>query len=171
MEKLPQLFMRRENLNNLPPLALPYGYSLMSHTPEKENGWKKLVTRAFGREFSFQEAIVEAGGYKPEHVLYLEKNGSLIATATAAEIYLFPGEGWLRMIGVDPDSRGVGAGRLICVAALQSLAARGYKTAALATDDFRTPAIKLYLSLGFNPIYTHESHEERWKKVLETIMP
>ena len=70
------------------------------------------------------------------------------------------------MIGTIPESRGLGAGRLICLAALHALSARGYKTAVLSTDDERIPAIKLYLSLGFEPIYTHESHKERWEKVM-----
>jgi len=73
------------------------------------------------------------------------------------------------MVGVDPDSRGLGAGRLIALAALHSLAERGYKTAVLSTDDERIPAINLYYSLGFRPIYTHESHKERWKKIMAKL--
>ena len=57
----------------------------------------------------------------------------------------------------------------MAIAALHSLAVRGYKTAVLSTDDERIPAIKLYLSLGFEPIYTHESHKERWGKVMQAI--
>jgi mycothiol synthase len=81
----------------------------------------------------------------------------------------YPGEGWYRMVGVRADARGMGAGRLIGLAALHALRDRGYKSALLSTDDHRIPAINLYLSLGFEPVYTHESHEERWKNVFETI--
>ena len=76
----------------------------------------------------------------------------------------------LQLLLTAKDARGLGAGRLVCLAALHSLSARGYKTAVLSTDDERIPAISLYYSLGFRPIYTHGSHKERWEKVLSRIV-
>ena len=38
------------------------------------------------------------------------------------------------------------------------------------TDDERIPALKTYLSLGFKPVYNHESHLPRWQKI-KGIMP
>ena len=167
---LPQLFMRHNNITALPPLCLSKGgMSLHTHVEGEEKKWEELIEKTFGTHYSFDEFIKNGGDYAPEHVLYLAKDGVDIATATAVEKETFPGEGWFRMIGTIPESRGMGAGRLICLAALHALAARGYKTAVLSTDDERIPAIKLYLSLGFEPIYTHESHKERWEKVFENI--
>ena len=169
MGALPQLFMRQPDITKLPPFALPEGFSLHNHVEGEDKNWEDLIEKAFGSRFSFNDVIVNGGGYKPEYVLYIAKNGVDIATATAVEKDIFPGEGWFRMIGTAPEARGLGAGRLVCLAALHSLAARGYKSVVLSTDDVRIPAIKLYLSLGFEPIFTHESHEERWKKVMEVI--
>lgn len=169
MGALPQLFMRQPDIAHLPSLALPEGFSLHSHIEGQEKNWEELIEKAFGSHFSFNDFIVNGGGYKPEYVLYIAKDGVDIATATAVEKDIFPGEGWFRMIGTSPEARGLGAGKLVCLAALHSLAARGYKSVVLSTDDERIPAIKLYLSLGFEPIFTHESHEERWKKVFENI--
>ena len=169
MGALPQLFMRQPDITHLPPLALPEGFSLHSHIEGQDKNWEELIEKAFGTHFSFNDFIVNGGGYKPEYVLYIAKDGVDIATATAVEKDIFPGEGWFRMIGTAPEARGLGAGKLVCLAALHSLAARGYKSVVLSTDDARIPAIKLYLSLGFEPIFTHESHEERWKNVLEKI--
>lgn len=169
MEQLPQLFMRHPDLEHLPPFCLPAGISLCNHKEGDEAKWEELIERAFGSHYSFNDVIVNGGDYKPEHVLYLCKDGKYIATTTAVEKDIFPGEGWFRMVGVDPDARGVGAGRVIALAALHALAARGYKTAVLSTDDERIPAISLYYSLGFRPIYTHESHEQRWKEVMPKL--
>ena len=169
MEQLPQLIMRHPDLSKLPPLALPRGLSLHSHTDDITAQWEELIEKAFGMKFSFNDFIVKGGGYKPEYVLYLSENGKAIATTTAIENEKYPGEGWFRMVGVDPDCRGRGAGRLICLAALHSLAARGYKTAVLSTDDERIPALNLYYSLGFRPVYCHESHKERWDKILPRL--
>lgn len=161
--------MRRNDLTHLPPFFLPEGLSLLNHTEGMDSVWEDLIEKAFDHHYAFNDCIKNGGGYRPEYVLYIAKNSVPIATATAVEKEDFPAEGWFRMIATAPEARGHGAGRLVCFAALHCLAARGYKTAVLSTDDFRIPAIKLYLSLGFEPIYTHESHKERWEKVMQTI--
>lgn len=165
----PQLFLRKPNMNDLSPLTLPEGYALHSHIEGQESNWEDIIEEAFGIRYSFEKCIRNGGGYKPEYVLYISKDGKDIATATAVEKEDFPGEGWLRMVGTRPSARGMGAGRLVLNACLHSLAARGYKSVVLSTDDHRIPALKLYLSLGFEPIYTHESHKERWEKIMEIL--
>ena len=169
MSDLPQIFMRHPDITNLPPLNLPEGITLHTHVEGEEENWELLIERAFGQHYSFDDFIRNGGDYKPEHVLYLSKDGKDIATTTAVEKESFPGEGWFRMVGVDPDSRGIGAGKLIALAALHSLAERGYKTVVLSTDDDRIPAISLYYRLGFRPIFTHESHTKRWEKIMPQL--
>ena len=167
---LPQLIMRNPDITNLPPLVLPEGFEIYHHEENcgMEAVWENIIESAFGTKFSF-DFLVKAGDYNPEHVLYLSHNGVPIATATAVEHKDYPGEGWYRMVGVKPEARGKGAGKMIGLAALYALRDRGYKSALLSTDDNRIPAICLYLSLGFKPLYTHESHRERWEKVFEVI--
>lgn len=166
--KLPQLIMRAKDLSNLPPLKLPEGMTLHTHRDGDEASWEDIIESAFGKRYDFG-LLDRLGDYKPEHVIYVEKDGKNIATATAVENQTYPGEGWFRMIGTHADARGLGAGRLVCLAALHSLRDRGYKSVVLSTDDYRIPALKLYLSLGFEPVYSHESHKARWEKVFESI--
>jgi mycothiol synthase len=168
MENLPQLIMRHPDITVLPPLALAEGMLCRTHRPGDEAAWEDIIENAFRREFPFQ-LLIDLGGYRPEYVLYLEKEGQCIATATAVENPAYPGEGWFRMVGVHPKAQGLGAGKIICLAALHNLKNRGYKTAVLSTDDYRIPALKMYLSLGFQPVYCHESHKERWENVFKTI--
>ncbi|NLA84718.1 MAG: hypothetical protein GX854_09405, partial [Clostridiales bacterium] len=40
---------------------------------------------------------------------------------------------------------------------------------ALRTDDWRIPAVKTYLRLGYMPVVIHENQIERWKKILRQI--
>lgn len=169
MGTIPQLYMRKPDMEHLPPLALPEGFSLHSFEKGKDHVWEEIIEKAFGAHFSFQDFIVNGGGYKPEYVLFIAKDGVDIATTTAIEKETFPGEGWFRMVATVPEARGLGAGKLVSLAALHSLAARGYKSVVLSTDDVRIPAIKMYLSLGFEPIYTHESHKERWEAVYKQL--
>lgn len=168
MAELPQLIMRAPDLSNLPPLTLPEGMAHHTHRAGDEKDWEEIIESAFGTHYDF-DLLISLGGYKPEFVQYIEKDGKNIATATAVENPAYPGEGWFRMIGTHKDACGLGAGKLVCLAALHSLRERGYKTAVLSTDDYRIPALKLYLSLGFEPVYSHESHKERWGKVFEVI--
>lgn len=167
-EKLPQLIMRASDLTNLPPIELHNGLTLHTHRDGDEDSWENIIESAFGTHFDFG-LLDRLGGYKPEYVIYAEREGKNIATATAVENPQYPGEGWFRMIGAHADARGLGAGRLVCLAALHSLRERGYRSVVLSTDDFRIPAISLYLSLGFEPVYSHESHKARWEKVFEVI--
>ncbi len=166
---LPQLYLRKSNMDDLTSLVLPAGFGLHTHIEGQEENWEDLIEAAFGSHFSFEACIRNGGGYAPEYVLYVSKDGKDIATATAVEKADFPGEGWFRMVGTHPDARGQGAGRLVLIACLHSLKARGYQSVVLSTDDHRIPAIKLYMSLGFEPIYTHESHKARWEKVMEEM--
>ncbi len=163
-----QLIMRHHDLSNVPELILPEGFILETHREGYEKEWENIIESAFGMHFDF-DFLIKAGDYSPEKVLYLIKDGKPIATTTAVENEAFKGEGWFRMVGVHKNFMGMGAGKKIAVAALNSLRSRGYKTAVLSTDDYRIPAIKLYLSVGFEPVILDESHKERWKKVFDQI--
>ena len=163
-----QLIMRHPDLSGLPELKLPEGFSVHTHRDGDEKRWEEIIESSFGYHFDF-DFLINAGDYAPEKVLYLTYNGKDIATTTAVEKAEYPNEGWFRMVGVHKDAQGMGAGKLISLAALDSLKARGYKSAVLSTDDHRIPAIRLYLSVGFQPLMCDDSHEERWQKVFEII--
>ena len=167
---LPQLIMKKPDIVNLPPLELGPDEQIICHKEGcgMEATWEEIIESAFGKHYGY-DFLIKAGDYKPEHVLYLAVNGKPIATTSAVEHPSYPGEGWYRMVGVHADAKGRGAGRKIALAALYALRERGYTSAMLSTDDARIPALSLYLSLGFEPYVCHESHEARWKKVLEEV--
>ena len=168
MENLPQLIMRISDLSALPPLAPKDGITVRTHREGDEAAWEEIVESAFGYHYDF-DLLIRLGGYDPDYVIYAEKDGRLIATASAVENPAYPGEGWFRMVGAHRNARGLGAGRLVCLAALHSLRERGYKSALLSTDDERIPALTLYYSLGFRPVYAHKSHKARWEAILPKI--
>lgn len=165
-----QLFMRKPSLGDVEMPILKEGYSVHTHVEGRdEKVWEQIIEEAFEMHFSFDKCIRNGGGYKPEYVQYVSINGEDVATTTAVEKETFPGEGWMRMVGTKPSARGKGAGKLVMLMALNCLKNRGYKSVVLSTDDFRLPAISMYLSLGFEPIFLDPSHEERWKKVFEAL--
>lgn len=163
-----QLIMRNPDITGVSLPALPEGFSIVTHKGGDEKRWEEIIESAFGMHFDF-DFLINAGDYSPEKVLYLEENGIKIATTSAVENPKYKGEGWFRMVGVHGSARGKGAGRIIAIAALEALKNRGYKSAVLSTDDARIPAINLYLSIGFEPVYAEEDHKERWQAVFEEI--
>jgi mycothiol synthase len=74
--------------------------------------------------------------------------------------------GW---VAVAPEHRGHGLGLQVCRAVLGFIGGVGYDYAYLLTDDFRLPAIKTYLRLGFEPEITDPSHPGRWAAVRQAL--
>ena len=56
---------------------------------------------------------------------------------------------------------GRGLGFHVSLACTHIMAAEGRTSAVLQTDDFRLPAIKSYLRLGFAPLLMHENQRQR----------
>ena len=129
----------------------------------------QLKTLSDGNHHYDFDFLIKAGNYNPDYVFYLWDKDRALATATGVEHANFQGEGWFRMVAVHPDAQGMGLGKRICLAVLHDLAKRGYKSAMLSTDDNRIAAIKLYLSLGFEPLYTDETHKARWDEIYKNI--
>ncbi len=71
-------------------------------------------------------------------------------------------EGVLDYVATHPDHQGRGLGRATCTAVSRYLVAQGCKMVSLLTDDWRLPAIHLYLSLGYEPVMNREDMPERW---------
>jgi len=70
--------------------------------------------------------------------------------------------GW---IAADPQHSGHKLGRIVTAAATARMVDLGGDFIFLRTDDFRLPALKSYLSLGFVPDLVAEDMAERWQEV------
>ena len=78
-------------------------------------------------------------------------------------------EGVLDYVATHPDHQGRGLGRATCTAVSRYLVAQGCELVSLLTDDWRLPAIHLYLSLGFEPVMNREDMPGRWAGVLHEL--
>jgi len=70
--------------------------------------------------------------------------------------------GW---VAVDPEHRGKGLGKFVTAAATQALLEHGAQYIYLLTDDWRVPAIKGYLKVGYVPIYHKPGMKKRWQEL------
>jgi len=171
--QFPQLEMVRPGLSNLPPLELPSGYSIRHFMPGDEAPWGKIMSEAFNPYWDaarFLRLMKPHFGFRPERVLFLCKDGKPIGSASA---YQWPGirrdRGYIHMLGIKKEHCGMGLGRQLAIACLHRFREEGFRDAMLQTEDFRIPAIKHYLRLGFSPVLVREDQRVSWERILRRI--
>ena len=159
--------MTADRVQPLADVELPEGYVLRGYRHGDEEGWLELLHRGgFLREWD--RARIDAHLADPERqdgsrVVY--HHGALVAATFASRQTQPVRAGILDYVVSHPEHRGRGLGRAVCTAVMRFMVRRGYRRIALSTDDWRLPAIGLYLSLGFEPEMTREDMPARWAAV------
>jgi mycothiol synthase len=167
--KANQLFMRRPDLEALPPLPdLADGLVLRDYGPDDLPGLAALLTAAFAdagwTENRVRERLVDA----PDVVrtIVIVEGTEVVATASARLLpERYPASGYVHWVAASPARSGRRLGWIVSLAVLHEFARLGCRDAVLETDDFRLAAVKTYRSLGFVPELRDETHAERWAAV------
>lgn len=73
------------------------------------------------------------------------------------------------MVGALSDHGGKGLGLQVSLAALYQMRRDGRLASILETDDFRIPAIKTYLKLGYKPLLIHKNQGDRWSQIFKSL--
>jgi len=170
----PQLYMIHRNLEALPPVTLPDGYRVRHYRKGDGTAWTAIIAASFERapeRFRFDSVMRIDPAFCPERVFFIEtRSGEAAATAAAwRRPKHWPDAGVIHYVGVMPGHRGKRLGYWVTLQAMHRIAREGWEYATLETDDFRLPAIKTYLRLGFEPLCEHETHPRRWREVLQTL--
>jgi mycothiol synthase len=179
-----QLRMLRPHLDDLPALTVPAGYRLRTFQPGDERAWAEIMeaSSGLGREWTVEkvrERMVEREQFDPRGLFFVTcdaESNRPVASATAwrksAEEQVM---GNVHMVCALDDHRGKGLGRLVSLAVLHHLRQRGFRAADLSSDDWRVPAIRTYLGLGFVPVYLTDAerfddHEARWSAIFTQLL-
>ena len=175
--QLPQLRMIRSLTNNftLPEPRLPPGFSLRKIRPDDLLQWVGLLQQnrdlglwdeARGREWFFSTAkpMIFDGSF------FMLHESRCVATACLLSDPTWPAPtGILGWVAVCPDFRGNRLGFEVSLAVVRAARSHGCRQIHLRTDDWRLPAIKTYLRLGFVPYVADASDVDRWHLVLARI--
>lgn len=173
VERLPQLEMFRDHLCDLPEIEKASAYAVRTYCPGDEAAWCRIMEGNVGNNWTVQkcrENLIWDSRFQAENLFFIIHEGDPIASACAWRADdQSPAIGELHMVAVLSDHRGKGLGHLLNALILHRLKALGYQKAHLKTDDWRLPAIKTYLTAGFQPLNTHESHPERWEAIVAKL--
>ena len=169
-----QLRMVRPNLENLPKLALPAGYGMRTYQEGDEVHWANIISDSFGgRQRTVQDTQDEITGrdvFVPDGLYFATHQGIPVGTACAWRQSVDErAVGYVHMVGVVAQHTGHKLGKWVSLAVLFYFRDHGFISAMLDTDDFRLPAIKTYLNLGFIPVYVEEGQPERWRDIFEKL--
>lgn len=168
-----QLRMIRRNLDDLPEVELTSGYEIRTYRPGDEAAWAKIMNSGIGADWTAEkcsEALISKSQFLPDGLFFAvhddEPVGSACAWRSSPDEW---NEGYLHMVCVLPEHRGKNVGYLLALSVLHYFREHKFQSCILDTDEWRIPAIKSYLRLGFEPMYLDESQRERWQKVFEHV--
>ena len=168
-------------VGRLPDVPLPAGYVIRACQPGDTASWAYTL-RAGGFETWGEKQVLKFldGPERREGSRVVERDGRIVAATFATRISnrtpmtdvgdVEPlEEGALDYVVTHPEHRGRGLGRATCTEVSRFLVARGYKTVSLGTDDWRLPAIHVYLSLGYRPVMNRNDMPARWAAIYKKL--
>lgn len=172
-EPNPQLKMHRKLADDLAPPEIPEGVTIRTYQPGDEAHWADIMNCGLSENLTPEKArrdIMDQPQFDPEGLFFAElESGAVVGSACA---WLDkPDEtryGLVHMVCVKPEARGKNLGYLLTLAVLHYFQTKTeIRDIYLLTDDFRIPAIKSYLRLGFTPVMEHPSFERRWADIMK----
>ena len=163
--------MRRPSLDDLPPVRPPGPYRLRAYRPGDELAWVALLRATIGPSWTERRWRAELATdplFDPTGLFFAVRDDRIVGSACARDLDGTDRTraGYLQLVAVRAEDRGHKLGHWLSLRALHHLRARGRREAVLDTEDHRLAAIELYLRLGFAPLPTHPTHDERWAAVL-----
>ena len=169
-----QLKMARHSLENLPTLQCPEGYHIRTYQQGDEIYWARIMDSVFvDKDRIAQDAFTEVinqPNFDPDGFCFVIHEDIPIGTACAwKESLRGKPIGYIDMLAVLPEHTGRKLGKWLTVFLLHYFKARCMASVMLDTDDFRLPAIKNYLNLGFVPVYAGENHRLRWQNIFKKL--
>lgn len=173
----------------LPDAVLPDGYMLFSASEAGEDGrrritdseieqWISVVSQSFG-DFvvDWNTMRAEQELFRTPHVdqegflLIAHKDSPRIAVATAHAYHSSEDgeQGRVHWVAVVPEHQRRGLARALVLMTMRHHQKQGRTSLFLTTESFRTPAISLYLQLGFVPEARSKGEEAEWERLLSDM--
>jgi len=170
--ELPQLLMWY--LHSTPPEIgeLKEGYQLRTYQEGDADGWVDLLN-ANGELGTWSRERIQReidGALVKEAQYFVVGKQQLVGTAGVFARRYAGVDGWeIGWVAVHPEHQGKDLGLQVTAAAVVAALRLPERPIFLRTDDFRIPALKVYLKLGFVPDYQHSSYAGRWQRIFDEL--
>lgn len=168
-----QMLWPQELLDVPPEVHVPAGFTLRTFRTGDEEAYCRLMAAAgfegwdTARLHEWLLRVLPDGFFLIVHLVTGEIVATTMATHHPSDLHPFGGElGW---VAGSPEHKGKGLGMTVCAAVTARFIRGGYRRIYLKTDDWRLPAIKIYLKLGYQPFLFLPDMEARWKDVCEKL--
>ena len=159
----------QDRLHALPDPRVHPDYELRFYQPGDETAWYNVMALAgfTGWNQERVDALLQSVLQDGWFLAYHRATGELVASAIACHQphALHPFGGALNWVAGHPAHQGKGLGWSVCAAVTARLLRAGYKNIYLLTDDWRLPAVKIYLKLGYQPFLFAPDMQARWEAV------
>ena len=167
-QPVPQLIMWYRR-NNKPEKEIPDHCLVRSYQPGDEEAWLALLQQ--NAELGRWDRERLDGVLADTHVqLFVECRGQIVACAGLNDKVRSEGACWeIGWVAAHPSFQGRGLGGLVTAAAMGQAMELGARPIYLLTDDFRIPALRTYLKLGFVPDESHPSYRGRWELIFDQL--
>ena len=172
----PQLQMLwPEALLNAPPeVRLTPDYELRIFDPARDlEAYLSLVHEAGFADFDSERVDACLARALPDGFFLVIHCPTQAVVATAMASHnpkpLHPYGGELGWVAGRPAHAGKGLGRAVCAAVVRRFLSAGYRRLYLLTDDFRLPALSVYLKLGFVPFLFEGTMPARWQTICDKL--
>ena len=170
-----QIFVLRPDLRNIPEPELPEGYIEVPNSDSLLNEWVSLLNTVFpddGYTVARIHHLLESNIWDVDRVKLVAAQEQIVALSMAwHEPELWPHSGFVYWVAVLPGHRDRGLGNFVLTRVLQHFDRDGFRDAVTYTEEFRLPAIRMYLNSGFVPLITGTAQNERqrWQRSFESL--
>lgn len=169
-----QLRMLRD-LEQLPELFNPEGFTLRNFRPGDENVWVEICKHGLLEQTDGVECWARdmlSVPLVPEKDVFFFCDGDGRPVATFAGYVQENGVGNVHMVAARPEYKGRKLGWAMVTQILHKMKADMPEPGSLLglrTDDWRRPACVGYLRGGFHPVLFDEGMQERWQEVCDRL--
>ena len=166
-----KLEMVRASSTLVPVPRVPDGYRLRTLEFGEESLYETLFQLAFddkGRIAEIQGKMLPGAFFVIEHLSSRRLVASCLAYHGRSSAR-HPNAGQLAWLVVDPGHGKKGLGTIVSATVTNRLVNDGYTRPFLRTEDFRIPAISIYLHLGWQPLLYTPEMKGRWERIFAAL--
>ena len=159
----------------LPDVPLSDGYVMRSYQNGDESSWAETLQACGFERWNDAEVLAYLeDAERLEGSRVVENEGRIVAGTFASRnthdaSNTNSPEGLLDFVVTHPDHRGKKLARATCTEVAKFFVHFGCQSVSLFTDDWRLPAIHLYLSLGFKPVMNRDDMPRRWDAIYDKL--